>query len=155
MALKGFTRVSGSSRWRETASGKEISKRAYDDLRAKDVGFRNYRDYQNQRKDTEYAFWVKRYAQSEGIPEKRVRRLDSRFNERYVDTFRSPTGRPKKRLSNESGKPKDRWLRFLGLRRTEMKWPVGETDRILQHYRTLDDAISAGEDGTLFDDEEE
>lgn len=107
-----YTRVRGSSRYVNTDTGETISRRAHEDIKAREIGLRDYRQFQNRKKDPLY-----RTIASAAPAEKRVRMTDSpvRAWAGLVNADRSTSYNSAKRPDSESVRAaKRRLAEYLG-----------------------------------------
>lgn len=77
--------------------GQEISKRAHDNLRAREQGWPSRDAYLAARKNSEYQRHLEQYAKENKITEKKARRLGTEFNKLFADAYVRPDGTIKSR----------------------------------------------------------
>ncbi len=65
--LPGWKRLPGRNERYIDPSGKEVSRRQYENERARHSGWRNWSDYQQTRKSDDYNRWVKRAIDEQGL----------------------------------------------------------------------------------------
>lgn len=146
-ALRGYKKVPGSSRY-FTPSGKEISRRQYDNRRLKKLGWNNRYQAEKYRESGAYNKWRHRLLNAGKKPSeltifspaaRSAFEIDIDRAEREVARIRKSSDydppdrgannlRIEKdpRLRNPEG-PLSEMLQWLGFRDDEMEWEVGDT----------------------------
>lgn len=116
-----------------------------DNARARAAGFRNYYEFRKIKKDPVYKRWVKAAAEKEGKSETEFRKLSNPLNTEYRKAFYTKKGTPRKTHKRDYSKGGllDRALVRAGLRSADYWWAVGETDRVVKQFGSIEAAIDA------------
>lgn len=132
--LRGWRRVSESGRQGSgrrgrpverfiSPDGREVSRRAYDNARARAAGFKNMSEYERIAASPKFRNFARRYRDNKH-PDRRidaVTGVGSRFTRMYVKgPLRAPRGRSPRG-------PMARFLVFIGQREPNAQYPVGGT----------------------------
>lgn len=127
MARKGWTKLPGSSERYLSPDGREVSRRQYDNERAREAGFANRSEFENRYKDPKWRWAVENLAQAEGKTRRQIDRIGSRETEMIRKAQRTSWGRTPagRRPEGDMG----RLLVAMGLRDPSDSYPVGETQR--------------------------
>lgn len=123
--LPGWKRLGGSAERYRNPSGEVVSRRQYENERARRAGWRNWSDYQRERKSDDYNRWLNIAIDKQGLTRKDIG-MASDFSRQYLsvqlarrtgddDALRDPEGT----LAN--------FLVYLGLRQPGDWWDVGDT----------------------------
>jgi hypothetical protein len=127
--------------WRKEGSkyvsgnAEPVSKRQYDNARARAIGFENYSQFQRIGKRQHYKDWLASYSQEKGTSERKARALDSEYHRLYTETFittRKNGRRTEKDAAKMSSAPNSPFAKFLeeiGARERGATYNVGETPR--------------------------
>lgn len=108
------------------------SRRAYEDARARAMGYSSYREWQQLRHDPQYKRWLQAASRTTGESVSKLRRLDSELSRRMAAVIRSGALRPREERPsgwNRSGGPLARLLEYTGLREQDAPYRVGESPR--------------------------
>ena len=112
--LSGYTKLPGSARRYRTPSGEIISRRQYENIKFEKQGWRSWGEYQREAKSEEYRRFARQYRKHTG------KRPDTEFKEQYRKAKRS-------KFSPKVGSSFDRFLKFIGYRKPEADYQVGDT----------------------------
>lgn len=133
MALpEGWRRISrgepGYSRTARTyydPRGRIRSRRAADNERLRESGWRNKRDFdlrREKRANRGYRRWAEKAIEND-VPESEIRKADSEFNRLFLDTKAD-------NFDPTPGGAFDIFLQYIGLRQPEWQWDVGDTPEV-------------------------
>lgn len=131
--LPGFTRLGGKSRRVRAPDGSEISRRQYENVKARAAGFTSWSQWQSLRKDRQYKRWLQVAERQHG---KGQREPNSTFNTLYMRAHNEHRALSSSRIISkmsweetmgEPDSPFDDLLVYLGLRDPENDWNIGDT----------------------------
>jgi hypothetical protein len=116
-----YRRLPGSARrFENTETGETLSRRQYENIRAREYGFDSWSQYQNLGRDQTYKRWLDMHAERHGISIAEARKMDSDFNEKYTAAQNSDWS------TNADGDFAD-LLVDIGEREDDWEWDVGDT----------------------------
>ena len=119
-----------------TPTGTVISRRQYENLRIAEVregtptafGWKSWSQFQSARKSKAYQFDMeKALEKNPDLSAKDMRRIDSEFNQLYVEARPIWKDRKSKAYRNPNG-PVANFLAYMGLRDEDAEYDVGETN---------------------------
>lgn len=126
--LDEWEKLSGKSeRYRNRKTGRIISRRQFENLRAKAVGWRSWSEYQRESRKDDWYRWRGIAAHKQG-KKPRSLGMTSEFSANYVKLKRARNGgiHVAPDLYDPDG-PLAEFLVYLGLRKPDDEWMVGET----------------------------
>lgn len=129
MPRRGWTRLGGSAERYLSPDGREVSRRQYDNERAKDEGWGNRSEYENRFKDPTYLWAWRQYQRNQkiSVPEARKRdRMGGDLNKKLREAQR--TGWGKTKTGRDPRGPMSKLLVDMGLRDPSATYAVGNTD---------------------------
>lgn len=113
--------LGGSSRrYVDVDTGEIISRRQYENERARNEGFSSWSEYQGLARDQTYRRWLSLYADEHGVSENEARKITSDFNRSYTRAAGDGWSR------DAQGSFAD-FLVDIGEREAEWEWDVGDT----------------------------
>jgi hypothetical protein len=132
-SLEDYVRLPGTAqRYKNKRTGKVISRRQYENLRARSLGWDSWSEYQREAKKPDWIRWVGIEARREGLSATKKGNfyypqfgMASRFAQNYIPLKRA-RDRDSSILYDPEGPLAD-WLVYLGLRQPDADWDVGET----------------------------
>lgn len=137
--LKGYTRDLSSEKAKRarrylTPEGKSISRRAYEDIRARKRGFsswreiqrassisRGHRDIEGRVDSEDYARWLTRASKEHGVTKGELENPDSEFNRLLAKAADDD-------WSHEAGGTFDDFLQYVGVRDEGADYDIGDTN---------------------------
>lgn len=129
MPRQGWTRLGGSSERYLSPDGREVSRRQYDNERAKAEGWDNRSQFERRYDDKTYLWAFNRYRQGQKIQITEARRLDrmgGELNKKLRAAQR--TGWGKTQAGRDPRGPMSKLLVDMGLRDPSATYAVGNTD---------------------------
>lgn len=95
------------------------SRRAYEDARVKDLGYKNYREYQSLRSDPLYKRWLYIASTEHGVPITTIRNASTpegkQFNTRVANLISSGEWNPKTHSVRRRAPQVRRFFQYMGL----------------------------------------
>ena len=116
--LRGWTRVKGSSRYRNP-QGRIVSRRQYDNARAKKAGYSSYSAFQREKRSSEYQRYMGA-AIASGARKRDFQLGAGGFTDKYAAARRS-------RWSTDPDGEFADFLVHIGLREPDWEYDVGDT----------------------------
>lgn len=116
-----------SERYKNRRTGKIISRRQYENLRAKSLGWGSWSEYQREARSDDWLRWRGIAAFKQGKKPKQLG-MTSEFSSRFLKLKRARNGgvHVAPNLYDPDG-PLAEFLVYLGLRQPDNEWIVGET----------------------------
>lgn len=116
-----------SERYRHRKTGRIISRRQFENLRAQALGWKSWSEFQRESRKDDWYRWRGIAAHKQGVKPKRLG-MASEFAMRYVKLKRARNGgvHIDPNLYDPDG-PLAEFLVYLGLRKPDDEWMVGET----------------------------
>lgn len=115
-------------RYRHKRTGKIISRRQYENLKARAIGWGSWSEYQRESRKDDWIRWRGIAAHKAGKKPKAFATMSSEFSQRYLTLKRARNGGTyvAPDLYDPDG-PLAEFLVYLGLRKPDAEWIVGET----------------------------
>ena len=126
--LSGWTRLPGTAERYRKPDGEVVSRRQYDNARARAKGHTSYSQFQRMRKDRRYVLGERDAVLQQGITKYSTRRLESEYNTLY--TAMIADAGPDRDLSWNG--PLGQYLVYTGDREADWRFDVGQTDEYLK-----------------------
>lgn len=128
-ALPGWTRLGGRAERYRNPQGEEVSRRQYENARARAAGWANWSEYQRTRKSDDYNRWLNKAIDEQGLTRRDIG-VSSDFSRHYLDVksaraYARDTG-DESDLRDPNGTLAD-FLVYIGARDAEDWWDVGDT----------------------------
>lgn len=129
MPRKGWTKLPGTAERYLSPSGEVVSRRQYDNERAKQLGWENRSQFEARYQDTTYLWALRKYQRENKMSIGQVRRLD-RMGGPLSQKLRKAqaTGWGKTKEGRSPKGPMSQLLIELGLRDPTATYAVGDTD---------------------------
>lgn len=130
-SLDDWQRLPGTAqRYKNKRTGKTISRRQYENIRARSVGWRNWSEYQREAATDDWIRWRGIVARRNDLSYQnpKVSGMGSEFSEHYLKLKRARNGgHPDLSILYDPDGPLAEWLVYLGLRQPDADWDVGES----------------------------
>lgn len=148
-SLKGWEKVPGRAQYRNPA-GEVVSRRQYDNARAREVGFSSYKQWEklshygrkasdpSRERGRDFHRWSQQWAKQHGQKPKEARRLDSEFAKQFAQTMIHQKGKNKgqfkspARMSKKAGGPLAKLLEGVGYRQSGAGYKVGNSPAVVE-----------------------
>lgn len=112
-------------RYKNTRTGKSISRRQYENIRARKSGWKSWSEYQRTVKTDDWLKWRGNYARRNDLAYNKAGALDSKFSRMFTKVKRVRE-RDSSLLYDPDG-PLAELLVMIGLRRPDAEYDVGDT----------------------------
>lgn len=129
MPRKGWTKLAGSAERYLSPSGEVVSRRQYDNARAKEEGWENRSQYERRYEDNTYLWAFRQYQRNNrlNIQQARARdRMGGELNKKLRAA--QATGWGKTKAGRDPRGPMSQLLVEMGLRDPSATYAVGDTD---------------------------
>lgn len=123
--LPGWKRLGGSAERYRNPEGREVSRRQYENARARAAGWGSWSDYQRHRKSDDYNRWLNVAIDNRGLTRRDIG-VESDFSRQYLGVRQARRDNDEDALRNPNGVLAD-YLVYLGLRSEDDWWDVGDT----------------------------
>lgn len=124
--LPGWRRLGGKAERYLDPSGKEVSRRQYENARARSAGWDSWSDYQRTRKSERFNQRIKQAIDNEAPFSKRDLGVEGTFSRAYVEVRKARRDNDQRQLRDPNGALAD-FLVIIGYRDAEDWWDVGDT----------------------------
>lgn len=135
MPRKGWTKLPGTAERYLSPSGEIVSRRQYDNERAKELGWENRAQFERRYDDPTYLWAWRRYMRENKLSIQAARRAD-RMGGRLSTELRKAqaTGWGKTKEGRDPHGPMAQMLVDIGLRDPTATYPVGDTDTMRRTF---------------------
>lgn len=125
----GWTRVSGTAERFISPEGEEVSRRQYDNLRARELGWQSRSEYERRFEDPTYLWAWNTYRHNQKMTITRARQLDRMGQPLDRELLAAKrTGWGKTKAGRDPNGPMSKLLVDMGIRDPFAEYAVGETD---------------------------
>lgn len=129
MPRKGWTKLSGTAERYLSPSGEVVSRRQYDNARAKEQGWNNRSEYERRYEDKTYLWLYRQYQRNNKLTVSQARvedRMGGKLNKKLRAAQQSGWG--KTAAGRDPRGPMSKLLVEAGLRDPSATYAVGDTD---------------------------